>query len=261
MTQAEIEAEVARFKPQQVLYIDPNEMDNQVYRVFPFDALLEVLIENKLTLVKTKFWEDPYENYIFKCNWKMQDGTKIDPTGMIDQFFGQCWTETEDSDAMWRIYSADTKSVRVKTKVNKLFDVIFDDHSYNSLTKSFIGRVKYDTKLNIQNYISNFNNPHPVIKDTTLQIMIDAHLWKREEFVHEKEIRILHTCDSSSPLKQKPIVKFDIDPNDLFEEITLDPRISERFEKIYTDTLRKLGYTGTINKSELYKLDPVDITI
>ena len=78
----------------------------------------------------------------------------------------------------------------MKTKINKLFNVIFDDHTYDSLTKSFIGRVKYDSKINIQNYISNFNNPHPIISDTTSQIMIDAHLWKRQEFSHENEIRI-----------------------------------------------------------------------
>lgn len=261
MTQAEIEEEVARFKPQHQLYLDPANGDKSLYRVFPLDTLLELLIENKLTLVKTKFWEDPYENYIFKCNWAMQDGTKIDPKGMIDQIFGQCWTLTEESDAMWRIYSNDTKSVRVKTKVNKLFDVIFDDHSYDSLTKSFIGKVQYDTKANIQNYISNNNNPHPIISDTSSQIMIDAHLWKRNEFEHEKEVRILHTCNSSSPLIKSPVVKFDIDPNDLIEEITLDPRINKRFETIYTETIRRMGFTGTINKSKLYKLDPVNITI
>lgn len=261
MTQAEIDAEVARFKSQHIFYIDSTEHENSIYRIFPFDSLLELLIENKLTLVKTKFWEDPYENYIFKCNWSMQDGTKVDPKGMIDQIFGQCWSETEESDAMWRIYSPDYKSIRVKTKINKLFNVIFDDHSYDSLTKSFIGRVQYDSKTNIQNYISNFNNPHPIIKDTTSQIMIDAHLWKRQEFAHENEIRIMHTCDSSSPLKNKPVVKFDINPNDLIEEITLDPRIDKRFETIFTETIRRMGYTGTINKSVLYKLDPVNITI
>jgi hypothetical protein len=261
MTQAEIESEVARFKPQHKLYIDQNDDNTPLYRVFPLDSLLEVLIENKLTLVKTKFWEDPYENYIFKCNWAMQDGTRIDPTGMIDHFFGQCWTITEESDAMWRIYSPDTKSVRVKTSLNKLFDVIFDDHTYNSLTKSFIGRVQYDTKTNIQNHISNSNNPHPIITDTSAQIMIDAHLWKRNEFKHEKEVRILHTCDSHSPLVKQQVVKFDINPNDLFEEITFDPRINGRFEAIYTETIRRMGYTGAMNKSELYKLDPVNITI
>lgn len=261
MTQAEIEAEVARFKPQQILYIDAAETDNYIYRLFPFETLLELLIENKLTLIKTKLWEDPYENYILKCNWSLSDGTPVNPTNLIDQFFGQCWTITPESDAMWRIYSHNTKSVRVKTRINKLFNVIFDNHSYDSLTKSFIGRVKYDSKANIQNYFSNHHNTFPIIKDTTAQLMIDAHLWKRNEFDHEKEIRVLYYVDSFSPDKLNSVKKFDINVNDLFEEITLDPRISKRMEVVYTETIRRLGYTGVINKSELYRLDPVNIII
>ena len=83
MTQVEIDAEVAIFKPQHQLYLNPTNEGESLYRVFPIDTLLELLIENKLTLVKTKFWEDPYENYIFKCNWNYFFITHFSPAKSI----------------------------------------------------------------------------------------------------------------------------------------------------------------------------------
>ena len=261
MTQDEIDAEVEHFKHRNYLYLDNLDKDTPIYRVLPFETLLELLNESKLTLVKTKLWEDPYENYLLKCNAFLSDGTPVGIEHLQEQLFGQCWTLTPESDALWRIYSYETKGIRIKTTINKLFNVVFDKHSRSSLINSFIGKVRYASKQAIQNHFSQPQNTTPIMSDTSAQLMIDAQLWKRAEFQHENEIRVLYYVDSRHNDRLSNIKKFDIIPNDLIDEITLDPRIAERNRHIYTETLKKLGYTGAISKSELYKLDPVNIRL
>ena len=44
------------------------------------------------------------------------------------------------------------------------------------------------------------------------------------------------------------IKKFEIDPNDLIDEICFDPRISERYHELYKTTFQNIGYKGKIIK-------------
>jgi hypothetical protein len=261
MTQQEIEKEVARFKKNNYLYFDQSELDYPVYRIFPFESLLEMINNQKLTLVKTRMWEDPYENFLLKCNVSLKNSTPVDLKNLQEQIFGQCWTLYPETDAFWRIYSHNINGVRIKTTVRKLLDVIFDDHSYSTLTSAFIGKVRYDTQQNISSFLSNPSYLESIIHDTTGRGMIDAQLMKRSEFEHEKEVRLLFQVDSSSPHIQNDIMRFDIDPNDLIDDIMFDPRINNRNENIYRQTIQRLGFNNPVLKSQLYSFVPVNITL
>jgi hypothetical protein len=261
MTQLEIEKEVARFKKGNYLYFTEDELDLPIYRIFPFESLLEMLNTNSLTLVKTRMWEDPYENFLLKCNATMQNGMPVNLKGLQEQIFGQCWTLYPETDAFWRIYSHDKNGVRIKTTVRKLFDVIFDDTSYANLTTSFIGKVQYDTQQNIGALFSNPAYIGSILRDTTGKGLVESQLIKRIEFEHEKEVRLLYSVDSSLPEIQYDIKKFNINPNSLIDDIMLDPRISPRNENIYRQTIQRLNYINPITKSQLYNFIPVNIRL
>ena len=260
MTQQVIEREVARFKRRNYLGFNDDELELPIYRIFPFESLLEMLNTKNLTLVKTRIWEDPYENFLLKCNASMLNGTPVNLKGLQEQIFGQCWTLHPETDAFWRIYSYNKNGVRIKTTVRKLLDVIFDDSSYATLTASFIGKVEYDKVQNIGTLFSDPNYIGSILQDTTGQGLVKAQLIKRIEFEHEKEIRLLYNVDSSSPDIQNDIKSFSINPNNLIDDIMLDPRIGSRYENIYTQTIQGLGYQNPITKSQLYNFSPINIT-
>lgn len=258
MTESEIDNEVAVLKMRNYLYFDINEIDLPIYRIIPFESFLEMITTNNLTLVKTRLWKDPYENFFLKCNAFLQNGTPVDMKGLQEQIFGQCWTLFPETDAFWRIYSHNINGVRLKSTVRKLLDAIFDNHSNATLATSFIGKVRYDSQQNIN---ALFTNPNYIGSISSLSAaLIDAQLIKRIEFEHEKEVRLLYQVDSFSPDIQNNIKSFVIDPNELIDEVMLDPRITGRNENIYRKTLQSLGYKNPIVKSQLYNFVPMDIT-
>jgi|GEM_PF-5426660 len=48
-------------------------------------------------------------------------------------------------------------------------------------------------------------------------------------------------------------INLDIDPNYFIEEIILDPRLSDIQVDIYSNIIKKVGYNGKVNKSQLYQ--------
>ena len=125
------------------LYFDQSEIDLSTYKILPFESIIEMLVTNKLTLVKTRMWEDPYENFLLKFIAFMENGTPVNLKGLQEQIFGQCWTLLPKTDAYWRMYSHNINGVRIKSTVHKLFNAIFDNHSNASLASSFIGKIRY----------------------------------------------------------------------------------------------------------------------
>lgn len=229
-----------------------------VYRIFRLEDALELFNSKEITLVKAKLWEDPYENFIFKCNAKYNNNP-INISSLQEQVFGQCWSLLPESDAMWRIYSTEHTGIKIKSNLEKIFDVIFDKSKITSQASSYIGSVDYKSLEEIKKYFSNPSNTNLLgIQGPNL---IKSLLLKREEFEHEKEVRLLYFVDSESIKKENNIIKFEVNPNDLVEEICFDPRISERYFKLYKQTFRKLGYNGQIIKSNLYDFEGIDIEI
>ncbi len=259
--QQDTDREVARFKIRNFIGFSPEEFDLPIYRILPWEFLLEMFLTNQLTLVKPKLWDDPYENLLLKSNAYRRDGTPIDLKDLQEHAFGQCWTLFPETDAFWRIYSHDQNGVRIKTTVRRLFDIIFDNHSHANLTTSFIGRVEYQPQAEIERFYSDPVNIEPIIRDTSGQGMVMSLLLKRNEFEHEKEVRLIYSVDSYSADKANSTKSFNIVPNDLFDDIMLDPRIKPRQERIYRETIQRLGFRNPIVKSSLYQFTPINITL
>lgn len=76
-------------------------------------------------------------------------------------------------------------------------------------------------------------------------------LMKRPAFAHEAEIRRLYLPHEKLPLGDK--LSFRIDVNEVFDEITFDPRLAQDVPEREA-TIRRLGYEGQIVKSDLYQM-------
>ena len=226
------------------------DLDKPIYRVYNYDRLVALFKSGNNTLVKPALWDDPLENFILKTAsavFKKHPEYDLDAR---DRFYGQCWSLLKESDAMWRIYSPDKKGVKVKTTIRKLF---------NSLEKSvkarygfsFIGKVKYLSGEQLKKKLQNKDWLHSEVRSYKDQAT--SLLFKRSEFLHEHEVRLLFYDHNSKPSDE--IFQYKIDPTELFSEIQFDPRITETaYKKLHAFFRNKMGYTKTISQSKLYQV-------
>jgi hypothetical protein len=76
-------------------------------------------------------------------------------------------------------------------------------------------------------------------------------LLKRVAFSHEREVRLI--CVDERGIENQDMIRIPIDPNEIFEEVTFDPRLID-FERIERETVaRNLEYRGPIRESQLYQ--------
>lgn len=239
-----------------------DDLDTPVYRIFPLNRVEQIFRDRELVLVNPGMWEDPFENFLLRCNGKLNDGTLVSFQGFADSWFGQCWTTNADTDAMWRIYSHDKQSIRIKTTIGKLADSLWDPNDKIASLNYFIGRVQYQTRDKIENFL-NTTSFFDVACGGQNDVFADLLLTKREEFEHESEVRILaHATPTQEAQKLKGLYRVKIDPNTLIDEICIDPRLADDLDvDCLKKKIKRAGYTGSVIQSDLYKLSITNISL
>jgi len=230
--------------------ISEGEYDNAIYRIFSIDRLLELFELKKNTIVRPSLWDDPFENLVFKSIGKM--GPKMEVTFKSrDNFYGQCWSLHRETDAMWRIYSPDKNGVKVRTTIKKLLGSLYSNVDYG-IVSCWIGKVQYLTQKDIIEEFSNKHIMHPVILDPSGKGQVSTLLLKREEFAHEKEVRLIYNREGSKT--DENIYQYPIDPLEFIDQIVFDPRMSGYTIAAITDFLKSRGFSKYIGKSKLYQM-------
>lgn len=238
------------------LNIKESEYDDHIYRIISYNRFLELFDSRKNTLVKPKLWEDTFENFTLKSKIKYSNGIEI-ALDTHERLYGQCWTTSRASDAMWRIYSPDKRSVRIRTTVNKLFESISNANAKRAMVDSCIGKVKYLSESQITSQAKQAFSKNGQM---TFGNLFRSLLVKRKAFAHEKEIRLIQ-LDWGFQVPSDDIYRYEIDPHELITQVMIDPRVShEEFKRIKADILTKTGYKGDIKRSLLYRL-PETVTV
>lgn len=254
MTTTEI-TENLDFKNRCILNFENFDPETPVYRVYHIDRLLELFTQRKNTLVKPVLWDDPFENIVFQQTALLQNGQKVYFSNIRERYYGQCWTlNIEETDALWRIYSSEKKGVRVKTTIGKLWDSYYNPNYKWAMVAFYIGKIQYDTLDEIKSFLENPDNLD-MIFDASGVGSIQTLLIKRMEFKHENEIRLVYAANTETDDMAKVIFQYDIDPNDLIDEILFDPRFDDVDSFAAREMeIRKFGFIKPIDKSKLYQL-------
>lgn len=261
MTSQEIQ-ENLNFKERCVLNLKGLDPDTPVYRVYPIDRLIELLRDKQNTLVKPALWDDPFENVVFQQTASLKSGQTVYFSNIRERYYGQCWTlNTDETDALWRIYSSDKKGVRVKTTFKKLWDSYYNPNYRWAMIAFYIGRISYETVKEIQTFFENPENLE-MIFDTSGSGSVQTLLVKRKEFEHENEIRLIYAANTETDDLTKSIYQYYIEPNDLIDELLFDPRFDEvdDFSKRVNE-IKQLGYNNLIDKSNLYQLPKFNLKL
>lgn len=223
--------------------INPEELDKPVYRIMPVNRLLECLEEKRLVLVPPRKWDDPFENYLLSAKVKLSStGESGDMSGMRDKVYGQCWTQHHETDAMWRIYSSDANGAKVKTTPRKLLEALKNSDSRFSDVTCFIGKVQYKSQKDLVSILKGLD-----LFQSNGSGIAESLLYKRQEFSHEKEIRLIHTEGKGA------IHAFDVEPNNLFDSIVFDPRMDTHLYQAYESAVKAKNFSKHVSQSMLYK--------
>jgi len=230
-----------------------DNIDIPIFRIFSYERFEELIKNQKLTLVQPSMWDDPYENFFLRTKVDLGNGEVASIEDLKNSWYGQCWTENEDTDAMWRIYSHEKDGVRVKTTARKLFYSIFNGSEEFCNLKYFMGKVEYKSKAELINFMETVTFSD-IIAGGQNDKFAKLLCIKRTEFSHENEIRVI-VDDIGNKNGVNGLYKIDIDTDSLFDEICLDPRLLDEDVSNLTQKIKKMGVSTKIIQSELYKLD------
>lgn len=217
------------------------EIDKPIYRIMPIHRLLEMFSSKELVLVPPEKWDDPFENLLLKGYIKEIVQNNPGMGVFRNDVYGQCWTLHRETDAMWRIYSADKQGVKIKTTVSKLIQSLVSSAEPKMKGGCFIGKVDY---LNPKEIIPKLKS----IQGIYGRDAAESLLYKRNEFRHEREIRLICTRGLGS------VQSFSINPSELFDEIVFDPRMNEHMYLACKRAVEEHGFKKAIKKSQMYQL-------
>lgn len=237
------------------------DLDAPIYKYIPFKYLKLMIQNSNLYFGKVSSWEDVYENWFLKEQMVLSSGEKVSAKELIPGVFGQSWTLQEESDAMWRIYSKldrtlhdylDDTAVRIKTTARKLYNVIYanDEDFYTS----YIGAVKY---LSQNDFLKMQDSLSPLNPLDLSEVFVKSYFFKRAPFEHEKEVRPILIYSPKHENFGKDGVSFDIDLDNLIDEMVTDPRLTPDEYRTVRGQLIGLGAkSDKVRNSELYNIPP-----
>lgn len=237
------------------------DLDAPIYKYIPFKYLKLMIQNSNLYFGKVSSWEDVYENWFLKEQMVLSSGEKVSAKELIPGVFGQSWTLQEESDAMWRIYSKldrtlhdylDDTAVRIKTTARKLYNVIYanDEDFYTS----YIGAVKY---LSQNDFLKMQDSLSPLNPLDLSEVFVKSYFFKRAPFEHEKEVRPILIYSLKHENFGKDGVSFDIDFDNLIDEMVTDPRLTPDEYRTVRGQLIGLGAkSDKVRNSELYNIPP-----
>jgi hypothetical protein len=218
------------------------ERSYPVYRIISFQRVLELFEKGVNTLVKPVAWDDPFENFILRLKGRLPSGELVEFAQRYD-FYGQCWTLVGGSDAMWRIYSSDKRSVRIKVRLKTLVETLAPQATGIAL----LGKVRYLSAVGLVRWAKKAML-HADVPD--VRLLAQTLLVKRAAFSHEKEFRLLYF----EPRQDQPrLFQYRVDPHKFVEEMVVDPRLTADEAAQFIDEIKtKTGFAGPISHSELY---------
>jgi hypothetical protein len=221
--------------------IPPSRRNWPVYRIISQKRLFEIFSERVNTLVNPVLWDDPFENFIRAIKGRLPSGEIVEFSQRYD-FYGQCWTLLGGTDAMWRIYSSDKQSVRIKVRLKTLVESV----AMNAKGIVLAGRVRYLDSAGLLKWAKRVLHDS---RDPDVRLLGKTLLVKRAAFAHENEVRILYLGGNT----QGSLFRYRLDPHAFIAEMMVDPRLSEQEAATLIETIKtKTGFRGPISHSKLY---------
>lgn len=222
-----------------------------LYKFINIEYFLQWINNAHIRIDKIEKWDDVYELFLFKQEFE-KGGNLIDVWSEALSFYGQSWTASRDSNAMWRIYSPDNLSVRIKTTAQHLIDAI-EKSASTAGRATYVGKVKYQTKKQIEADIQYYSQN--IFKKEVLAASLFV---KRDSFSYENEFRIVQKLPTIVEKEGKNVLAeipqclyIDALMSDLVLEVAFDSRLSDDMYNFLKSALQQKLPNVRIQKSTL----------
>jgi hypothetical protein len=251
-------------------FINIGDPDLPIYRIFSVWAFQEAVRLRQLVLVTPTRWEDPHEDLATGAmlNIPTEEGLPQTPLAKyLKPVYAQCWSMTEESDALLRTYSRvlrhpifsrntypGEEGVRVRSTPRKLMSAIGSWASDHPGFSCFVGAVQYAAEQKIGQKLANAIGDHraSLLSLGCGRSRAELLLMKRNAFSHENEVRLVCVDNREAP-ESIEMVRIQVDPSFVFDQVMFDPRL-ETFERRERESIiREAGYTGELAESRLYQ--------
>lgn len=263
---------------------DEDARKKTIHRIIGIERFLQLLHEQRLTLISPEKWQDPYEKALKKHTDNRCASDRAFHT------YGLCWSTESRSDALWQIYSPNTLGIKITTTVGKLADCFASTPLGDTLLdRAFIGAVTYlPERTNIKGpykwppgslslHASDFNSPistfaNAIAEITSLdpaqlsnqRVLARSFFIKRRAFQHESEIRILAFPElnnlaawQENASDEKNTFKVHMPIHNWITQVEFDPRMKDDvFEAVKSFVAPRLPHLidTQIKKSTLYTI-------
>ncbi|HIC1729309.1 DUF2971 domain-containing protein [Enterobacter kobei] len=281
-------------KPKNKILINPNLSDDVIlWRYMSLDKFIHMIDSKTMFLSPLSYFKnsDPLEGYLprkFHVDMEnklrsMLDSLSVDykdmPGEIVNFIMEQkattdsrielmkekvrgrqcicCWYESKfESEAMWKLYGDNGKSIAIKTTVGALKKSIESEGNDNLV---YLDRIKYldfdDINLNEEDLLEN-------------KRAIASILFKRKEYEHEKEVRLYHKPDEYDLYNPQETMlndyweRYSIKPyfininiNEMIHDIVISPFVSEPYES----SVKAICSKYELNNCKVYKSTLLDI--
>lgn len=232
--------------------------DDPVYRIFPLWFLEEALRLKQLILVQPTLWEDPYElltERVAVVDKSITPWRKIFLEDHLRPAYAQAWSRTRESDTLLRAYSRVVKDshfgrntcpreegVCVRSTARKLLNVLRTWCATDADRTCFIGSVQYLPREDLLQYVANLVGSRGPGFLSVDKPRAELRLLKRREYSHEAEVRLIYVEERDGAAEN--LVRVPFEPNDVFEDISFDPRLLTFETNERQAVIRSLGYRG-----------------
>ena len=188
---------------------------------------------------------------------------------VLRRLYIQCWSLTEESDPLWRAYSyfgldpssnrnrfPDDEGVQLRSTPRKLLTALMEASGEHD--ECFVGAVEYLPQDEVKQRIANEVGRAGRDAFGSARDRVQQALLKRRAFDHEREVRLMLVRGAQEAAESIDVA---IDPNRIFDEISLEPRLVT-FERLEREAdIRARGYSGPVRVSELYQRILLDVHV
>jgi hypothetical protein len=259
--------------PVEKVNLTDSDLDLPLYRIFRVEYFEDALRtrSGNLALVPPMRWEDPQEDLAARMQMTAPDLTSKMLHEYLQPTYAQCWSLDGRSDTLLRAYSRvrrdpvtnlnvefGSEGVKVQTTPRLIIaalDKFLTSHHADGL-QFFVAKVRYvdDPAAPITKRLQEIG-PTKLGGGRERAVSLT---YKRRLFEHEQEVRVI-AVTPRGPSEELFLVN--IDPNEVFETISFDPRIT-RFECIKREEIvTGLGYSGKIVSDNAYQGRLIDLCL
>ena len=216
---------------------NPPEPDAALWRYMDFTKFVSLLDTQSLYLARADLLGDPFEGSSPELNVALRPHRypsefieKISSTAKMarEMMFISCWHSSKtESAAMWRLYSREHDGIAIRTDHQSLWNSMADTDM------TYVGQVSY---VDYSESMINEGN------------VFDSFLFKRKEFKHEQEVRIVRLEMGSSPPDG---IYHTVDLSVLIKAIVIAPYAQDWFDTLVRSVASRYGLGDYVTRSSL----------